>query len=122
MTDRAIRRSAALALALALAAGAAPATASTHHHADRRHEIRHRETRHRETGHRETGHHGGARHRTTSSRHRTTKAADRHDAKPSGVAGIPAGGIKLFCPAHRNPLLIRKSTQGAGTTVTVVCR
>jgi hypothetical protein len=41
---------------------------------------------------------------------------------PHGVTLIPAGGVKLQCPPRRNPLLVRKMTQGNGTTVTVVCR
>jgi hypothetical protein len=35
---------------------------------------------------------------------------------------VPAGGMKLQCPPARNPLLVRKMTQGNGTTVTIVCR
>lgn len=103
MTDSIARSATHLALVLALAAGSSAALASTHH----------RTTHHRAT----------AQHRSSKPvHHGKAKPAKPHDTKPAGVTGIPAGGIKLFCPAHRNPLLIRKSTQGAGTTVTVVCR
>ncbi len=119
MTDRIVRPAATLALALAMIAGATPGLASTHHRT-----THHRST-HPDTAHRRASsqHRPSGRHRSTPSAHHHADKRDAHrDDKPAGVTGVPGSGIKLFCPAHRNPLLIRKSTQGAGTTVTVVCR
>jgi hypothetical protein len=73
---------------------------------------------------------GVSAHHSTRSHHQAAKASKHHAAKPAkhdaakpaGVTTVPASGIKLYCAAGRNPLLIRKFTQGAGTTVTVVCR
>jgi len=118
MVHRIARPAGTLALALALASVGGPAIAATHH----RHETRHHATVHHHTSRHATAHQtdrGGA-HRGTPA-HRSAKAAPHGDAAPSGAARVPTGGIKLFCPARSNPLLIRKSTQGAGTTVTLVC-
>jgi hypothetical protein len=125
MTDRIVRPAAAtLALALAMIAGATPGLASTHHRATHHRTTHHRSTRPDTAHHRASSQHRpSGRHRPTPSAHHHADKPDAHrDDKPAGVTGVPGGGIKLFCPAHRNPLLIRKSTQGAGTTVTVVCR
>jgi hypothetical protein len=70
-------------------------------------------------------HHGSSahHHQAAKTARRHAAKSTRHDAaKPAGVTTVPASGIKLYCAAGRNPLLIRKFTQGAGTTVTVVCR
>lgn len=115
MADRIARRTGTLIGVLALVMGAAPVSASVHHHAPVRHHTAKRpaaETRHRAKP---------ARHGSKPSHHHETSVAHR-DAAPSGATRVPAGGIKLFCGARSNPLLIRKSTQGAGTTVTMVCR
>ena len=54
------------------------------------------------------------------------KPPAHHDApRPAVAAGatsVPAGGIKLYCGPGKAPLMVRKMTQGAGTTVTVICR
>ncbi|PXA85365.1 hypothetical protein DMC47_37630 [Nostoc sp. 3335mG] len=106
---------------------AAPASA-THH------KTSHGKTTHHETAHHKTSHHETDRHKA-SSRHassahhgKDTHHADRarHDErKPASAAGttsVPAGGIKLYCGPGKSPLMVRKMTQGNGTTVTVVCR
>lgn len=100
-------------LALTLAAVTTPAGARVHRHAHGK------AATHHTTGHHQTSHHHERGHHPAKA---ATRHASREPAKPAGVTGIPAGGMKLYCPAGRNPLLIRKSTQGAGTTVTVVCR
>ncbi|WP_298690946.1 hypothetical protein [uncultured Sphingomonas sp.] len=97
MADRTL--SSVAALALIAAAAATPAAAHTRHHSAPHH--RTSETR-------------GSRH--------AKKPVEHHSAAPSGVTAVPAGGLKIYCPARKTPLLIRKSTQGAGTTVTAVCR
>lgn len=62
-------------------------------------------------------------HAPSRATHARSAESSRHaDDAHKGAQTVPAGGIRLFCPARRNPLLVRKMTQGAGTTVTVVCR
>jgi len=101
-----------LVFALMVTTAGAPSFAATHRHAV------HHETRH----HAARTHHGQPAKRPVTASHRhVAKPAARRDAAPAGATRVPAGGIKLFCPARANPLLIRKSTQGAGTTVTLVC-
>jgi hypothetical protein len=113
MTDRIARSAGALIVALALSA--APAAASVHHHA--KHPAA--SSAHRPAQH--SRHASKTAHHRAKPAHRDARPAHR-DAAPSGASRVPPGGIKLFCGARSNPLLIRKSTQGAGTTVTVVCR
>ena len=110
MTDRFARPAGSLVMALVFVAGSSPAVASVHHH-----------TVHHAVHH--TVHHsaGASRHSAKRPHHATRPIAHR-DATPSGVTHVLGGGIKLYCAGRSNPLLIRKSTQGAGTTVTVVCR
>ena len=112
MANHIARPAGTLMLALVVATAGAPSLAATHRHAV------HHDTRPHPA---KTRHGGTAKHPVTSSHHHATRPAARHDAAPSGATRVPAGGIKLFCPARANPLLIRKSTQGAGTTVTLVC-
>lgn len=108
MTYPIARPAGTLLLALTLVTAGSPAVASTHHRA-----VHHGTATH---------HHAAATHHPAkSSRHHAAKPAPHRDAAPSGATRVPAGGIKLFCPARSNPLLVRKSTQGAGTTVTLVC-
>lgn len=74
-------------------------------------------------------HHGKSHHEAKPAHH---GRADRHASrkaieprKPAGAGGatsVPAGGIRLYCGPGRSPLMVRKMTQGAGTTVTVICR
>jgi hypothetical protein len=94
---------------------AAPAGA-THHKAHAK------ETHHaRATHHAKPEHHAKA----TAHRGKDTHHASREARKPAAVAGatsVPAGGIKLYCGPGRSPLMVRKMTQGSGTTVTVICR
>jgi hypothetical protein len=60
-------------------------------------------------------------HRRAAITRRHAVAVRRDKTMPAGVTTVPAGGLKVYCPA-RSPLLIRKATQGGGTTVTVICR
>lgn len=67
-----------------------------------------------------------ARHHTARHAHHAATSRPRREtakppAAPRGITAVPAGGLKVYC-ARRNPLLVRKMTQGAGTTVTVICR
>jgi hypothetical protein len=95
-----MRVAAAVVLGLVLAAATPVAAASHHHHASSSHKAK-----------------------TNKSAKHSTKPATHHaDAAPKGVIPVPAAGVKLSCGAGRNPLLVRKMTQGAGTTVTVICR
>jgi hypothetical protein len=99
----------------------APAGA-THHKAHAK------ETHHaRATHHAATEHHAKTpAHHGKDARHgKDTRHAAREERKPAAVAGatsVPAGGIKLYCGPGRSPLMVRKMTQGSGTTVTVICR
>ena len=61
-------------------------------------------------------HHGGSGHAEHRARHAAVPSA------PKGATAIPASGIRLFCGPGRSPLMVRKMTQGRGTTVTVICR
>lgn len=68
-------------------------------------------------------HHAPSRHHNSSTKHASSTKKRQHEAASShGVTAIPSSGVKLYCPAHKSPLLVRKSTQGSGTTVTVICR
>ena len=65
-----------------------------------------------------------AKHRPSPAKH-----ADQHrhghagkPSSPTGATSVPASGIKLFCGPRKTPLMVRKMTQGNGTTVTVICR
>ena len=70
-----------------------------------------------------TTHHATEKRRVAARHdHRATRLVAHRDAAPSGATSVPAGGLKVYCPARKGPLMIRKATQGAGTTVTVVCR
>jgi hypothetical protein len=84
--------------------------------------VHHRSTHHSSTHH-AASHHESAHHKASSAHHASPKHRD--DRKPAAAAGattVPASGIKLFCGPGRSPLMVRKMTQGAGTTVTVICR
>lgn len=98
-------------VAVAACVVAAPAGA-THHKAHAK------ETHHARATHHATAHHGkDARH--------AAHAPRKEERKPAGAAGatnVPAGGIKLYCGPGKAPLMVRKMTQGSGTTVTVICR
>jgi len=101
---------------MAACVAAAPAGA-THHKAHAKETHHAKATHHATASHHATAHHG------KETRH-TTHAA-REERKPAAVAGatsVPAGGIKLYCGPGRSPLMVRKMTQGSGTTVTVICR
>jgi hypothetical protein len=102
MAHRIARAAGSLTIALTFVAATAPATASVHHRPTHR-----------------TAH---AAHRPVKPKHHATKPAAHRDAAPPGATHVPGSGIKLYCAGRSNPLLIRKSTQGSGTTVTVVCR
>lgn len=92
--------------------GAAPALA-THHSA----------TSHKTTHHGTTHHGKAATHHTVATKHTARHAeTGRKQSAPSGATSIPGGGLKVYCGPGKNPLMIRKMTQGNGTTVTVVCR
>ena len=75
-------------------------------------------------------HHSPAKYHMASEKHHAASAkhdAHRHDrparpSSPPGAANVPAGGIKLYCGPGKSPLMVRKMTQGNGTTVTVICR
>jgi len=94
------------------------------------HKTTHARPAHHETSHHTAStHHGTSSHRGTSSHHgkdkRHASPARHEDRKPAAAAGatsVPAGGIKLFCGPGKSPLMVRKMTQGAGTSVTVICR
>jgi hypothetical protein len=125
MAARFVRPATAL-LALALLVPATGAAARTHHRTASTH---HKAGK--SAAHRKASHHGSKSHETKShetrnretDRHKTrSKPVEHHAAAPAGASSVPGPGLKLFCPPHKNPLLIRKATQGAGTTVTVVCR
>lgn len=103
----------ALGLLVAGACAIAVADAASAHSRSRKTE-RHRVERHR------AEHHGHDRHRLSKAS-RDRKPAHTRVAVPGGVTMIPAGGLKVYCAA-RSPLMIRKMTQGSGTTVTVICR
>lgn len=120
MTVRLASAVPALALLVA-AAGASPALAAHHRHAEH-----HRTERHRQSSAR---HHATAKHgKAASAKHEKASrgkkghTATAAPAAPKGVTNIPGGGMKLYCGPGKNPLLVRKMTQGAGTTVTVICR
>jgi hypothetical protein len=101
-----------------LAAGPAAAT----HHASSHHKAT---SAHHASGDHASSHHATktAHHATSSDRHASHRHAEEHKAStPSGATAVPAGGIKLYCGTGRSPLMVRKMTQGAGTTVTVICR
>ncbi|USI71722.1 hypothetical protein [Sphingomonas morindae] len=141
--SRLVRDLVSVALLSVLAAGAAPARThrqadrhhGTHrskggtaarHHSESRHKAGHTESRHK-AGHSESRHKAGgatAAHGTRahdkSGRH--AAAAAPAPARPGGTMSVPGSGLKVYCPAGKNPLMVRKMTQGAGTTVTVVCR
>lgn len=92
---------------------AAPAGA-THHKAHAKEAHHAKATSHHATAHHATAHRGKDAHH-----------AAHEERKPTGAAGatnVPAGGIKLYCGPGRAPLMVRKMTQGSGTTVTVICR
>jgi len=120
MPARFVRPATAL-LALALLVPATGAEARTHHRTASTH---HKASK--PAGHHEASHHGSKSHEAgghKSGRHATkSKPVEHHATAPAGASSVPGSGLKLFCPARKNPLLIRKATQGAGTTVTVVCR
>jgi hypothetical protein len=106
---------------------AAPAGA-THH------KTVHGKSTHHATAHHETSHHDTSHHKASTTHHATAHHGKetRHDShaahedrKPVAVAGavsVPAGGTKLYCGPGKSPLMVRKMTQGSGTTVTVICR
>lgn len=114
MPARFVRPATAL-LALALLVPATGVEARTHHRTARTHKPG-KSAAHHKAGHHEPKSHGAGRHANQS------KPVEHHAAAPAGASSVPGSGLKLFCPARKNPLLIRKATQGAGTTVTVVCR
>ena len=100
---------------VAACVAAAPAGA-THHKAHAK-----------ETHQAKATHHTAVEHHAKASAHhgKDTHHASREERKPATMAGatsVPAGGIKLYCGPGRSPLMIRKMTQGSGTTVTVICR
>jgi hypothetical protein len=75
-----------------------------------------------------SSHHKTPEHHTTKSTAKTRHDTKTHETKPApasaahGATTIPAGGLKVYCGPGKNPLMVRKMTQGAGTTVTVICR
>jgi hypothetical protein len=112
--------------ALAAATVAAPVAAAQHHG----HSTAHKTGR--------TSHTSKTSHASRTSRSKTSKsqsgrktAHGKRTAKspakpasraPGGTMTVPGGGLKVYCAAGKNPLMVRKMTQGAGTTVTVLCR
>lgn len=96
----------------ALLLGAAPALA-THHETPHHAKAHHAKT---------TTHHSAAAKHVTHHGKPPSKAAVHKSAAPSGSTTVPSGGIKLYCGPGKAPLMVRKMTQGAGTTVTVICR
>ena len=106
---------------MAACVAAAPAGA-THHKAHAKETHHAKATHHATASHHATAHHSTA-HHGKETRH--TAHAAREERKPAVVAcatSVPAGGIKLYCGPGRSPLMVRKMTQGSGTTVTVICR
>ncbi|WBO20868.1 hypothetical protein [Sphingomonas abietis] len=96
----------------ALSLGAGPALATHHgktHHA--------KAPAHHAAAATHGSHHGKASRKAT-----THKPALAKSAASSGATTVPSGGIKLFCGPGKGPLMVRKMTQGSGTTVTVICR
>jgi hypothetical protein len=78
---------------------------------------------HHETSHHDAPAHHAAAHRGNETHHAAHTSRSEH--QPSVIAGgttVPAGGIKLYCGPGKSPLMVRKMTQGTGTTVTVICR
>lgn len=107
---------------------AAPAVGATHHHGQAAHHAtsRHKPDRHASTRPTSTRH---ASSKHASTKHESKRGKDTHreserQAQPGGfnVTTVPGAGMKLRCGPGRSPLLVRKMTQGNGTTVTVICR
>jgi hypothetical protein len=106
----------------------APVKATTHHKSHSSSSVHHGSTK---TAKHATSasHHGKSSH-TSSSKHSTSSHGSKkvdvkkpHAASaPGGAITVGAGGTKLFCAGRASPLLVRKATQGNGTTVTVICR
>lgn len=98
--------------------GAAPALATHHEKAHHSKTPAHHAVA---TRHVSPAKHGGS--SKHASHHRdTARTPSRTSNAPSGATSVPGGGIKLYCGPGKNPLMIRKMTQGSGTTVTVICR
>jgi hypothetical protein len=101
-------------VALLLGLASLPGAATARHHLPSHHATTHHASTHHATG-----------HHATESRHTGKAEHDKpaHDAAaPAGVTRVPAGGLKTYCPGRSSQMLVRKMTQGNGTTVTVICR
>jgi hypothetical protein len=67
-------------------------------------------------------HHSSARHPAKDEGRKGHARPARPEPAGFNVTTVPGAGMKLRCAPGRSPLLIRKMTQGSGTTVTVICR
>jgi hypothetical protein len=97
--------------AVSLAAAPVGATHRTTHHAS-------------SSAHHVKSHHAAkpSHHPKPDSRASRQRPSGHETSAPSGTTAVPTGGIKLYCGTGHSPLMVRKMTQGAGTTVTVICR
>jgi len=109
--------------AIVMACVVAGPAGATHHKTAHAKPTHHETTRHESSHHKASAHHATSTHHGKETRH--ASPAPHEERKPAVAAGatsVPAGGIKLFCGPGKSPLMVRKMTQGAGTTVTVICR
>lgn len=109
---------------------AAPAIATTHHH-HASHTTHHGAAKSKSSA---SSHHGKSSHAAKSAHAKSSHGKSVHADKkhgagtparapaPGGAISVGSGGTKLFCAGRASPLLVRKATQGSGTTVTVICR
>lgn len=109
-----------------VALATAPAQAATHHkgHTSSTHHGHSKSTKSHGASH-----HAQSSHASKSTHGKSARAGKAPESKKAQAAGAPggaitvgSGGTKLFCAGRASPLLVRKATQGNGTTVTVICR
>lgn len=105
-----------------------PAIAATHHHNQHAtHHASHAAHHAAPSRHASKTPHHAASHTDKTHAGKTHGASKTHGsgklaAAPGGAIPVGSGGTRLFCAGHASPLLVRKATQGSGTTVTVICR
>ena len=102
----------------------APVQAATHHKSHSSSSSHHNSSK--STKHGSASHHAKSSHGAKSTHGKTGHDSKKPDAKkpsaPGGTITVGSGGTKLFCAGRASPLLVRKATQGNGTTVMVICR